>query len=168
MRCTNCGADCEVGATVCPCCGQVFVASGDAPKPDEGATTRRVDVTKVGQVARWGTASLGIQRKIALHIRGSDQPLIVPLGECLHIGRTDLTTGEAPEIALDQYGATALGVSRRHAALLLQDDALKVVDLGSVNATFINGQKLLPHQPCILRDGDELRLGKMVIRIQFI
>ncbi|GIV80883.1 MAG: forkhead-associated protein [Anaerolineae bacterium] len=168
MRCTNCGADCEVGATVCPHCGQTLVAAGDGPEPGEGATTRRVDVTKSSQVARWGTASLGVQRQIALHIRGHSKPLIVPLGECLHLGRTDMVTGETPEVALDEYGAAELGVSRRHAALLLQEDALKVVDLGSVNATFINGQKLLPNQPCILRDGDELRLGKMVIRIQFL
>ena len=46
-------------------------------------------------------------------------------------------------------------------------DALKVIDLGSANATFINGQKLIAHQARILRDGDELRLGHLVIRVHF-
>ncbi|MGQ9849678.1 MAG: FHA domain-containing protein [Aggregatilineaceae bacterium] len=170
MKCSHCGHECEAGAITCPQCGQpLSVPASHHPTSDEGATTRRVDVTKGGTVARWGTASLGIQRQIALHIRGHDKPLIVPVGsEQLQLGRLDIVTGRVPDIPLDEYGAAELGVSRRHAALMLEEDTLKVVDLGSINATFINGQKLLPNQPCILRDGDELRLGKMVIRIQFL
>lgn len=168
MRCAHCGHECETGAAVCPSCGHALITSVADQVPGEGATTRRVDVTRSSAVARWGTASLGIQRKIALHIRGHEQPLIVPLADRVCIGRTDVNTGETPDIALDDYRAAELGVSRRHAALLLEEDALKVVDLGSINATFINGQKLLPNQPRILRDGDELRLGKLVIRVQFL
>jgi pSer/pThr/pTyr-binding forkhead associated (FHA) protein len=83
------------------------------------------------------------------------------------LGRYDTDTGETPEIDLEEYDAQDLGVSRRHAAILIEDDAVKIMDLGSANATYINGQKLIARQARILRDGDELRLGRMVIRINF-
>lgn len=41
------------------------------------------------------------------------------------------------------------------------------MDLGSANATYLNGQKLVANQSRILRDGDELRLAKMIVRINF-
>jgi hypothetical protein len=131
-------------------------------------TTRRLD--SLGEVAnfpRWGTAQLGSERKLLLHIRGYDQPIIVPLTEEMVLGRYDTTTGDSPDVDLADYGAEEEGVSRRHAAIIVEDDALKVVDMGSANATYINGQKLIAHQARILRDGDELRLGHLVIRINF-
>ena len=38
---------------------------------------------------------------------------------------------------------------------------------GSANSTYLNGQRLLPSEPRILRDNDELRLGRLVIRVTF-
>jgi predicted component of type VI protein secretion system len=117
---------------------------------------------------RWGTARLGTERKLLLHIRGHDTPLLVELIESMVLGRYDTDTGETPDIDLEEYDAQDLGVSRRHAVVLIEDDAVKIMDLGSANATYINGQKLIPRQARILRDGDELRLGRMVIRINFV
>jgi predicted component of type VI protein secretion system len=117
---------------------------------------------------RWGTARLGTERKLLLHIRGHDTPLLVELIESMILGRYDTDTGETPEIDLEEYDAQDLGVSRRHAAILIEDDAVKIMDLGSANATYINGQKLIARQARILRDGDELRLGRMVIRVNFV
>jgi pSer/pThr/pTyr-binding forkhead associated (FHA) protein len=121
----------------------------------------------VSNFPRWGTASLGTERKLLFHVRGYDQPLVVPLAEEIVLGRYNTETGETPEVALDDYGAQDQGVSRRHAAILVEEEALKLVDLGSANYTFINGQKLIAHQARILRDGDELRLGNLVIRVHF-
>jgi pSer/pThr/pTyr-binding forkhead associated (FHA) protein len=121
----------------------------------------------VSNFPRWGTASLGAERKLLFHVRGYDQPLVVPLAEEIVLGRYNTETGETPEVALDDYGAQDQGVSRRHAAILVEEEALKLVDLGSANYTFINGQKLIAHQARILRDGDELRLGNLVIRVHF-
>jgi pSer/pThr/pTyr-binding forkhead associated (FHA) protein len=60
-----------------------------------------------------------------------------------------------------------MGVSRRHASLALENNKLNLWDLGSSNGTFINGTRLTPHQPSPLRDGDEVRLGQMVLRLFF-
>jgi len=41
-----------------------------------------------------------------------------------------------------------------------------VVDLDSTNGTFLNGMRIMPHQPRILRDGDEIRLGLLKIIVK--
>jgi predicted component of type VI protein secretion system len=43
-----------------------------------------------------------------------------------------------------------------------------VTDLGSANSTFLNGQRLMPHEPRVLRDNDEVRLGRLVFRVNFV
>jgi hypothetical protein len=133
----------------------------------EGETRHLEDMPNVANIPRWGTARLGNERKLLLYVRGYDQPLVVSLADEIVLGRYDASTGETPEVDLNEYGAEEEGVSRRHAAIISEEDALKVIDLGSANSTFINGQKLMAHQARILRDGDELRLGKLVIRVHF-
>ena len=75
----------------------------------------------------------------------------------------DLTT----LVNLDAYGAEEHGVSRRHAALIRDERRLEVVDLGSTNHTYLNGQQLLDTDQSVVHDGDELRLGYLQLRIFF-
>jgi signal transduction histidine kinase len=51
-------------------------------------------------------------------------------------------------------------VSRRHAELRQDDDTYRVVDLGSANGTYVNGQ-LIDQAP--LRSGDRLQLGQTIL-----
>lgn len=86
----------------------------------------------------------------------------------LVVGRRDPFSGEKPNVDLSDHDAENRGVSRRHALIKrTESNALTIIDQGSVNGTFLNGQRLIPHQPRILRDGDELRLGRMVINVSF-
>lgn len=48
-------------------------------------------------------------------------------------------------------------LSRRHAELIIEEDHLKVIDLGSVNGTFVNDKKI---EEAEARPGDELRFDK--------
>src|SRR5581483_1328133 len=50
-------------------------------------------------------------------------------------------------------------VSRHHAVLRLVGDTCYLIDLGSGNGTFVNGERLAPKIEVILRDGDDVRLG---------
>ncbi|MFO0907184.1 MAG: FHA domain-containing protein [Isosphaeraceae bacterium] len=52
-------------------------------------------------------------------------------------------------------------VSRRHAELRRVDDSYRVVDLGSANGTFVNGQPIEQQSP--LKSGDRLQLGQTVM-----
>jgi len=86
----------------------------------------------------------------------------------LRIGRVNPDNGERPEIDLTDANAIEKGVSRRHAAIIRKEGgAIHLVDKGSDNGTYLNGQKLIPNQARILRDGDEIRLGFLVLNIRF-
>ncbi len=84
------------------------------------------------------------------------------------IGRYDSQRGEVPEVDLAPFNAIDLGVSRQHARLTVHEDSLYITDLGSANATYLNGLRLTPHQPRILRDSDEIRLGRLKLQVTFV
>lgn len=99
-----------------------------------------------------------------LVIQASNASLPIPQGkQTILIGREDPVSGIFPEIDLDPYGAQEEGVGRRHAQLVLQGGQVYLEDLDSVNGTFLNRQKISPRQPQPLKNGDELRFGKMVL-----
>jgi serine phosphatase RsbU (regulator of sigma subunit)/pSer/pThr/pTyr-binding forkhead associated (FHA) protein len=52
-------------------------------------------------------------------------------------------------------------VSRRHAQIFCEDETYFLEDLGSVNGTFLNGNRLKSDTP--LADGDQLRIGDFVL-----
>ena len=167
VTCPHCGYTNSDGAKLCVRCS-LPIATKEAEEQAGQNVTRRLENDPYRpSVPRWGTASLGGAHKLLLHVRGYDTPLVVPLAERLVIGRRNVETGEVPDVDLDEYGAREQGVSRQHAMIVLEADGLKVMDLGSANHTFINGQRLITHQARILRDGDELRLGRLVIRVHF-
>ena len=84
------------------------------------------------------------------------------------IGRSEGSTMK-PDIDLSAHNASEMGVSRLHVALQYnaKNNLLSVSDMKSANGTFINGQKLYPQEVRVLRDGDELRLGRLVLRVYF-
>jgi hypothetical protein len=83
---------------------------------------------------------------------------------------SDASFAETDRILVDlsPYGAEDAGVSRRHVELRVRENHLFAVDLGSTNGTYLNGQRLEPNQPRILRDGDEMVLGKLAVRVRFV
>jgi len=55
--------------------------------------------------------------------------------------------------------------SRFHAEIREVSGGLAVVDLGSTNGTFLNGERLRPNQPRPLRTGDKIRLGSTTLTL---
>lgn len=55
-------------------------------------------------------------------------------------------------------------VSRRHAAIRREGDAVVVEDLGSTNGTFVNGERISGAHS--LGEGDEVRFGATIWRLQ--
>lgn len=84
------------------------------------------------------------------------------------IGRSDGGT-MTPDVDLAPHNAGDQGVSRLHVALQYngRNNILSISDMKSANGTFVNGQKLYPQEVRVLRHGDELRLGRMVLRVYF-
>jgi predicted component of type VI protein secretion system len=56
-------------------------------------------------------------------------------------------------------------VSRRHCALTMDDDYLKVEDLDSVNGTFVNGDRVIGKQ--VVRPGDRLDVGPVRFLVKY-
>lgn len=84
---------------------------------------------------------------------------------------TDLIIGRAhkdiaPDIDLAPYGGSQAGVSRQHSRLIRQGNDWLVEDMGSTNGTFVNGVKVLLHEPKKLKNGDIIRCGQ--IELQFL
>ncbi len=78
-------------------------------------------------------------------------------------GREDPVSNVFPEVNLDPYGGDEGGVSRRHAKFTLRGTQWTIEDMGSTNFTFVNKQRLQPHQPRPLNNGDEIRLGRVTL-----
>ena len=104
---------------------------------------------------------------VRVEIQGGGTPLRVSLVDEIVIGRRDPTTKISPDLDLTPYGGYQMGISRRHAIVQLKAQNPVLTDLGSRNGTFVNGKKLAAHQPLPLQDGDEVRLGKIVIKLYF-
>jgi len=86
-------------------------------------------------------------------------------GAVLHVGRTDRSANVFPDIDLEADGGQNAGVSRRHVRISRQPDGYYLEDLGSINGSFLNRRRLSPGNPTELKDGDEVRLGNIVLRI---
>ncbi|CAG0976139.1 hypothetical protein ARNL5_02082 [Anaerolineae bacterium] len=91
----------------------------------------------------------------------------IPVKERMVIGRGGADEGATPDLDFSAFDASALGMSRLHAAFTYRDEALYIEDLNSTNGTRINGFTIRPQRPYRLRNGDELQFGdfRMSIRL---
>lgn len=84
------------------------------------------------------------------------------------MGRFDDPSSDV-DVDMNLYSGYEDGVSRRHAVIGLstKNNCLEVWDLNSVNGTYLNGAKIEPNQRHQLRDGDELRLARSTLYLNF-
>jgi pSer/pThr/pTyr-binding forkhead associated (FHA) protein len=97
---------------------------------------------------------------------GTGAVLSLPAATQAIIGRSDPVSKFYPDVDLNPHGALDQGVGRRHARLFVQGGQVMIEDLDSVNGTLVNGQRALPYQPRALSDGDQITLGRMLLRFQ--
>ncbi len=57
-------------------------------------------------------------------------------------------------------------VSRNHARLIAQQRRYYIADLNSANGTYVNDERLAPNVLRALRDGDRVRLGRIVLQFR--
>jgi hypothetical protein len=139
VTCPACGAEAEASDTFCSTCGFALKAVvTPAPPPTAAAGPRLVVVAS-----------------------GAEIPL--PPSEEILIGREDPVSGIYPEVDLMPHGGEDGGVSRRHARLLVEGGNYFVEDLDSTNFTFVNKQKVTPKTRQPLKDGDEIRCGRVAL-----
>lgn len=158
--CEKCGKENAASEEICVHCGHLL---GET----QIATRALGDTDYEEGIPRWGSARYG--NTLLLQIPETNERFHFQLNpdDELILGRADPDTGEKPEVDLTTASGLEKGVSRRHAIILRRDGALHIMDNNSANGTFLNGQRLVAQQPRILRDGDDIRLGHLVVRVTF-
>lgn len=71
-------------------------------------------------------------------------------------GRAVIGRGQSADLRIPEEG-----VSRRHAGVHRQGGTVRVDDLGSVNGTYVNGERLT--EPRVLEEGDKIQVGPMTV-----
>jgi hypothetical protein len=99
-----------------------------------------------------------------LIVAASGAAMSLPAAAQAIVGRGDPVSKFFPDVDLNPYGAIDHGVGRRHVRLFIQGGQLMIEDLDSTNGTLLNNQKLAPRQPQPLRDGDQIMVGKLLLR----
>ena len=174
QKCANCGHQNRPGVVFCENCGASLIGKLPLDTKSLESTSKEekeqlgVDSSILTDVKIQGKATFNQNDRLRLDIEGSPEPIeFEPKVETI-FGRRDPATGAMPDIDLTPFAGYRMGVSRRHAAIRKGDEnTLDMWDLGSSNGTFLNGQRLSAHRPYRLHDGDELRLGQMIIRVFF-
>jgi hypothetical protein len=157
IACGVCDTLAEAGARFCIHCGRSF------PKPIGLHCPACHSINLLGEafcetcgVSLPATPYLVItETGVRLAVFAADRPAV--------LGRADALSGIYPDVDLDPFGAEAAGVSRRHARLTDRDDHYWLEDLNSVNLTYLNDQRLTPDRPVRLKDGDLIRLGRLLV-----
>ncbi len=171
LFCENCGTNLITGQQAALGTRDLREAQEIAPdsvKKAMNSSGARLDEAQEKAVETAGSTAFTSDMFLRIEVEGGATPVVLkPKAEDMILGRRDPTTGDSPEVDLTQFAGYRMGVSRRHSSLKLEDNQLNLYDLGSSNGTFINGNRLTPHQPNPIRDGDEIRLGQMVLRVFF-
>jgi hypothetical protein len=159
--CPQCGKPNGAADHYCYSCGHLLQA------PKSGGTKGLFDDPGLDPRTRWGTAYFGQRSRAVFIVRGVPKPIELRAEGETVIGRSSPDSPMKPDIDLAQYDAENLGVSRLHASITRDENTIHITDLSSKNFTFINGQRLFPREIRVLRDGDEIRLGRLSLRIVF-
>jgi hypothetical protein len=105
---------------------------------------------------------------IILHVISTGEMIVVPIKETIIVGRKDPSQRVQPDLDLTPFRAYQCGVSRSHAVIFVKDNALWVRALSTANGTQVNAIELSVAQEHPLRDGDELRLGALRMKVVYV
>lgn len=144
MFCTKCGHPNKSGARFCANCG-------DPLKEDTTLTLNPVDLDDEGvdehahlqQDLDPGQALLVVK-----HGPNAGSTFLIEADE------DAVTVGRQPESVIFLDDVT---VSRKHAEIRRRDDGFHVHDRGSLNGTYVNGERV---EETKLASGDEVQIGK--------
>jgi pSer/pThr/pTyr-binding forkhead associated (FHA) protein len=136
---------------------QLILAVADPT--DARAVEKVKQETDLSPGIRLATAS-EINQQIKLHY-APKLIGVLPSGEKLEylIDQHEVEIGKAPH---NQIVLTDPTVSNTHAVILVRDGGYSIVDLGSRNGTYVNGERLGTHAHT-LRHGDAIQLGQSVL-----
>jgi CRP-like cAMP-binding protein len=88
-------------------------------------------------------------------------------GDETTIGRADPVTGILPDVDLTSVD-TNRSVSRRHAKIIRSGEEYMILEeVGTVNGTYVNDQRIPTGVPVTIHDGDLLKIGLIAMKTVF-
>ena len=188
IECQSCGTKNIDGSQYCDECGSA-IAKGQSSSTDRELQSVKTHITEQPVFQAANVTSVGISPIVEelkehtaisseRHKSDTESPrasLVIDRGEALgteffltndesYIGRWDADNGIFPDVDLDAYDTEAK-VSRRHSRIVFNNGIYSIEDLGSTNGTYINrGRRLIPGNSHVLKDGDEVIVGKIFLR----
>ena len=165
IKCSVCQAEHPENTLFCDECGS-YLQGGNQKETDPLAAA---EVTWMEREATIEAPEEEVISPVSLKlsIPDSGRDVELPLTKEVNIGRLDPASASFPDIDLTSDGGLEKGVSRRHAKITRRGSEVFIEDLGSINGTFLNRKKLTPYLPQVLKSGDELQLGKLILRVNF-
>jgi hypothetical protein len=160
--CPYCGHENAEGETYCKDCGQNI--SADRTISDVRRTRSIAPITSptTGDMPR--TDIRPEAGTFVIHI-GNDLTTL-PLFRPLTLGRGKTSLRMTDMFDLDPYDAYHKGVSRNHAEIRPDGEGgIVLVDLGSMNGTYLNKHRLEPNQPYPLFGGDSIQVGDLRMHV---
>lgn len=147
LHCPECGYVNAEGANYCQKCG-AYLATGAEAHTE--ATTATYRVGETGELIPIEIEDVVEQDGAALVIRSGGGRV----GESFVLSGERMAIGRRPDADVFLDDVT---VSRDHALLVHRADGWHIDDLGSLNGTYVNRQRI---ESRLLADGDELQVGK--------
>jgi len=162
LICENCHTPNPVQAVHCQNCGNNL---RDMLKADE-MTAYVGEPSDLTQTLHNRKAFFGRDAHMKLYIVKADQVVLCDLSQNMFtLGRNVETP--IPHLDLSPYNAADLGVSRLHARITRMHAVLVLEDLGALNGTFVNRERISPVNPCVLCHDDEIHLGNFPMKVIF-
>jgi pSer/pThr/pTyr-binding forkhead associated (FHA) protein len=147
VHCTNCGRRNPPGANFCSSCGTPLAKPADDPTTItfqvDDPTTEAAD-----DEITFDLADMPPDGGLLIVVRG---PIA---GSRLALTKDLTTAGRHPKSDLFLDDVT---VSRRHAELVRSGDGFVLRDVGSLNGTYLNGERV---DEAPLANGDEIQVGR--------
>jgi hypothetical protein len=158
--CPNCQQTNAALALFCVQCGAALPAPDENPMVMADLLAARLK-TVAQQVSEAYQQDLQVG-SLVLYIPAEDAAIVLKQTDKLVLGRTGASAGST-HYDLSAYNAYLLGVSRRHATVSYTPQGYTMMDMGSANGTWVNSRRLTPHVPHVIKNGDQIWLGQLIL-----
>jgi CRP-like cAMP-binding protein len=124
------------------------------------ASTEMLSLAEAGARPKPKKATPDVKAYLVSTMSGKTFPIIK---EESYVGRVDRVTGAVPEIDLSDEDPKRF-ISRRHAKIVKSEDSFDLIEeIGTVNGTFLNNQRLATGTPVPLKNGDALTFANITL-----
>lgn len=159
ISCNTCRRTLVTGSLYCTDCGAslINIVENQSQTPDPEAPNKYDMYSPNDQ--------LPLKSVVSLHIVDFGQIISLTSRQEFTLGRVSGSQSVLPDIDLAPYEAYEKGTSRLHASIKLDGQFVSIIDLGSVNGTYLNGKPIPVHEPQTLNNGDIISLGDLKVQI---